>query len=629
MPSQCAPLTLGDHSLVFCNGEAYADEHGLDKQRLSVAALSTAEDESEIGGEMLVSAPDGARAEEMCLWSKEGSTDGSNPTAHDRPTCRDVVAGEVYNGVVLWVDNKHQLSHFVATFGHHMSILEMSVSVATAEAAVPPGYVALPVAAGAVGIDRVDQRGPELDGQVTIPAHGGDGVVIFNIDTGIDCSHPEFLNAEGTASRCKAAFDRFANTDCINNGGSHPCTSALAYACAEGESGQQCAFDDHAEGHGTATAANAIGRTFGVARNADVRAVKVFTGAKGLGTVQDVLTGMNYVAAMRLLDPNTPFIAAMSLSADHKSVALNEGVEKLTKLNVTTAVPSGNHNLSNACNFSPGSSPAGITVSSIDAFTDRVSDFANVGDCVTLFAVGAAVASAQPGGGSTKLSGTSFAVPVVVGIVALYLGEFVAAGAPVPDPARVKADMILAATDGAIPDPMGSPNKVAYAVFAQTGVTLPPDSASGGAPPMHTPQPSTSQPQLAPIALPTTDESYRCTQSDCNDSTAHKWGTNFDRSWKLCYCDYQCLVHLDCCENREAICGAQPEGFEEEDDGGGGTVIDGDQPSAHGTCATLGSCGEVVTKQGGEQCGCDTLCVAYDDCCEDFWSYCESSDIAP
>lgn len=610
--TQCGSLALGDHSLVFCNGKEYAEEHGLDAQTLSVATLSTAGDESEIGGEMIVTAPDGPTAEEMCLWCNQGRDDGSNPTSHYRPTCRDVVSGDAFNGVVMWVDNKRQLSYFASVFGSDMSYLEMSVAVATAqvsEEAVPPGYVVSPVGADAVGVDRADQRAAELDGQVTSPAHGGAGVVIFNIDTGIDCSHPEFLNADGTATRCVPAFDRFANAECINNGGSQPCTSALEYACAQdGGGAQQCAFDEHSQGHGTHTAAIAVGRTFGMARDADVRAVKVFDGPEGFGTPQDVLTGMNYVAQMKLLDPTKPMIAAMSLSGT-KSLAMEMAIERLALYGVTVVVAAGNNFQADACNFSPSSSPAGITVSSIDAFTDGVSGFANVGPCVDLFAVGSVVASAQPGGGTTTQSGTSMAAPVVAGIAALYYGEFVAAGAPIPDPAQVKADLVLAATDGAIPDPLGSPNKIAYAVFPNTGVSLPPSSAGGGEPPAPTPQP-TAQPQPEPTAPPTADESYPCTPLDCNDSTPHPWTKSSDGSMQFCYCDNACFANQDCCGNRLSICGPEVQ------------ETTGSEVPALGTCATLQDCGKILTKEGGEQCGCDAACVHYNDCCEGFEATC-------
>ncbi|WP_438022197.1 PatA/PatG family cyanobactin maturation protease [Sorangium sp. So ce233] len=75
-------------------------------------------------------------------------------------------------------------------------------------------------------------------------------------------------------------------------------------------------------------------------------------------------------------------------------------------------------------------------------------DFSNWGEAYAetgILAPGAEVEAAAPGGGTVKRSGTSFAAPIVSGIVALLLSQMLKAGQK-PSPSAVRAALVASAT---------------------------------------------------------------------------------------------------------------------------------------------------------------------------------------
>ncbi|CCG20795.1 Rrt12 protein [Candida orthopsilosis Co 90-125] len=225
----------------------------------------------------------------------------------------------------------------------------------------------------------------------------GQGVNAYVIDSGVEVNHPEF---EGRAS---------AGIDFTNEG--------------SGDS----------NGHGTHVAGLIGSATYGVAKNVNIVEVKALN-SKGAGSLSTILSAIDFVVNHRI-DSGMKGVANLSLGA-YKNHVLNKAIEHATKTGLLFVVAAGNSNI-NACLTSPASSKYAITVGAIDDYNDSVAGFSNWGECVDLFASGAYVKSvnARNPHGSSVLSGTSMASPIVTGMVANLLSEGVA-------PAQLKSTLL-------------------------------------------------------------------------------------------------------------------------------------------------------------------------------------------
>jgi serine protease len=268
------------------------------------------------------------------------------------------------------------------------------------------------------GLDRIDQRNRPLSATYTYNWTGS-GVRAYIIDTGIRTAHTQF------GGRASNVFDAF------------------------GGSGADC------NGHGTHVAGTVGGSTYGVAKSALLRGVRVLN-CNGSGSTSGVISGVDWVR----LNHIAPAVANMSLGGGISS-ALDTAVNNLHNANVTIAVAAGNSN-ANACNSSPARAANAITVGSTTT-TDARSSFSNFGTCLDIFAPGSGILSAwfSSNTATATLSGTSMASPHVAGAAALYKQAN-----PSASSTTIRNALVNNATTNVVTNAgTGSPNRLLYTLF--------------------------------------------------------------------------------------------------------------------------------------------------------------------
>lgn len=226
-------------------------------------------------------------------------------------------------------------------------------------------------------------------------AEGGEGVDVYVIDTGTYINHVDF---EGRAF--------------------------WGATIPHGE-------DDHdGNGHGTHCAGTIAGRKYGVAKKANVYAVKVLK-SNGAGTMSDVVKGVEWAAARHIEQVEAAksgkgrkgfkgSTANMSLGGG-KSVSLNLAVNAAVDAGLHFAVAAGNDN-ADSCKYSPASAEKAVTVGA-STLSDERAYFSNYGKCNDIFAPGLNIISAWTGSkyATNTISGTSMASPHIAGLLAYFL----------------------------------------------------------------------------------------------------------------------------------------------------------------------------------------------------------------
>jgi subtilisin family serine protease len=269
------------------------------------------------------------------------------------------------------------------------------------------------------GLDRIDQQALPLSKSYTYGT--ASTVHAYIIDTGVRMTHTEY------AGRVTSGYDFVDNdkdaTDC--------------------------------QGHGTHVAGTVGGKTYGVAKDVQLVAVRVL-GCDGSGSYSQIIAGVDWVTKNAI----KPAVANMSIGGSN-SATLNDAVKRSMAAGVTYAVAAGNSS-TDACTQSPASLPDTITVGATDS-QDAQSSFSNYGTCVDIYAPGTSITSSYntSNTGVGTMSGTSMATPHVAGAAALYLAQN-----PKATPAQVRDALVNNATTGKITKlGKGSPNKLLYIGF--------------------------------------------------------------------------------------------------------------------------------------------------------------------
>jgi cerevisin len=229
---------------------------------------------------------------------------------------------------------------------------------------------------------------------------GGQGVDVYIIDTGINVEHFEFQG--------RASWGKTVPQD----------------------------VDEDANGHGTHCAGTIGSRKYGVAKAANLIAVKVL-GSNGSGSMSDVVGGVVWAAqqAKAKLDAaraeylatgktkHKGSVANMSLGGG-KSQALDDAVNRAVDSGMHFAVAAGNDNR-DACSYSPAAAEKAVTVGA-STLGDERAYFSNFGPCVDVFAPGLNILSTYIGhaNATTTMSGTSMASPHTAGMLAYLLSLY-------------------------------------------------------------------------------------------------------------------------------------------------------------------------------------------------------------
>lgn len=237
-------------------------------------------------------------------------------------------------------------------------------------------------------IDRIDQFRRPLDGKFIFPESAGEGTNVYIIDTGVRVTHKEF----GNRARFGASFCKDCN-------------------------------DQDEDGHGTQVASIVAGSTYGVARKANIIAVRVFD-ATGDASKSDIINAMSFVLNEHNENQNKNTIINLSLNGEF-SKSMNNVIENLTDAGIHVVVAAGN-DATDACKSSPSSAPTAITVGATEEDSEQIVDFSNFGRCLDIFAPGVNIRGAgnQSDNDVLELSGTSQASPHVAGTIALIISEF-------------------------------------------------------------------------------------------------------------------------------------------------------------------------------------------------------------
>ena len=268
------------------------------------------------------------------------------------------------------------------------------------------------------GLDRIDQRNLPLSATYTYNWTGS-GVRAYVIDTGIRTTHTQF------GGRASNVFDAF------------------------GGNGADC------NGHGTHVSGTIGGSTYGVAKSALLRGVRVLD-CNGSGSNSGVIAGVDWVTNNHI----NPAVANMSLGGGASS-ALDTAVNNLSNSGVPIAVAAGNSN-ADACGTSPARAANAITVGATTTSDARAS-FSNFGTCLDIFAPGQGVLSSwfSSDTATATLSGTSMASPHVAGVAALYK-QF----SPGASAATVRNAIVNNSTTNHVTNAgSGSPNRLLYSLF--------------------------------------------------------------------------------------------------------------------------------------------------------------------
>jgi cerevisin len=233
--------------------------------------------------------------------------------------------------------------------------------------------------------------------------------------------------------------------------------------------------DKDGNGHGTHCSGTIAGKKYGVAKKANIYAVKVLK-SNGSGSMSDVVKGVEFAAnahSKKAADAKKGksknfkgSVANMSLGGG-KATILDLAVNAAVDAGLHFAVAAGNDN-ADSCSYSPAGAEKAITVGA-STLADERAYFSNFGKCNDIFAPGLNILSTWIGSkyAVNTISGTSMASPHICGLLAYFLSlqpsQDSAYAVAEITPKKMKENMLAIGTTGALSDvPSNTANLLAW-----------------------------------------------------------------------------------------------------------------------------------------------------------------------
>ena len=275
------------------------------------------------------------------------------------------------------------------------------------------GSEALPGDKSRWHLDRLDQNELPLDNTYHFdPSALGESIDVYIIDTGVRTTHHQFDHISPNVLNCGTACE-------------HP-EDSLHYPpdWIDDPDFMDCL------GHGTAVASFIAGSSRGIAREANIIAIRSAhpTGSTCSSGVESTLAlkamnWINWTMSGSQSVVNLSLGYQMQPAYDYFTEIYEDLIEEAMNQGASVVVAAGNEN-DDACNYFPAVMASTSNVITVGATTktDARRFDSNYGNCVTLFAPGDAQSGADRDSDSdyATWSQTSMATPLVTGIVAVY-----------------------------------------------------------------------------------------------------------------------------------------------------------------------------------------------------------------
>ncbi|MCJ1708023.1 S8 family serine peptidase [Microbacterium sp. VKM Ac-2923] len=267
------------------------------------------------------------------------------------------------------------------------------------------------------GLDAVDDSGAVVDGAYLYDSTGV-GVTAFIVDSGVQSDHPDFGGRVDAAAGHDEVGDGRGTEDC--------------------------------NGHGTHAAGTVGSATYGVAKDVRIVPVRVL-GCGRTGSIIDLLYGLLWI-----YQNNDPAQSVVNMSLGSPKIGqVDDFADGLADEGFVVVVAAGNE-AQDACNVSPASAAAPLTVGAFDE-SRALAWYSNWGSCVDILAPGSDITSTWIGSTTNTISGTSMASPHVAGLAARLLQLH-----PTWTTTEVQQELTTAAATGHIADlPPSTPDLVA------------------------------------------------------------------------------------------------------------------------------------------------------------------------